>query len=296
LSLHIFPITLKQANALVAELHRHHKPARGHRFSIGVRDGDGVVHGAVIVGRPVGRKNPQYTWAEVTRLVTDGKYNACSKLYAAAHRSKLRDGFSIAGQTAATGMFLHGEDAELTSHKRENSDGRRNSTNGGRGRQPDKHGTNVETPLLPSTLRDAMYKLTKIAADGTDLPSAAADHKAVRVEHSLLAAPMIWATYRSEKRLRWKEACRWAASLTINGWKWRMPLVEEAFLLPDRSRTAHPLVDLVYFPDCDGEVIWTGTEQAADPGYAWYVNLYNGYPVWLHRSLECHARAVRDGQ
>ena len=78
---------------MVAELHRHHKPARGHRFSIGVRDGDGVVHGAVIVGRPVGRKNPQYTWAEVTRLVTDGKYNASSKLYAAASRICKEMGF-----------------------------------------------------------------------------------------------------------------------------------------------------------------------------------------------------------
>lgn len=87
------PLTLKQANDLVAALHRHHKPVVGHRFSIGVRDEIGVVHGAAIVGRPTGRKNPQYDWAEVTRLVTNGQKNACSILYAACARIAKEMGF-----------------------------------------------------------------------------------------------------------------------------------------------------------------------------------------------------------
>ena len=93
MSLRVFPATLKQANDLVAQLHRHHKPAQGHRFSIGVQDSDGVIHGAAIVGRPTGRRNPQYTWAEVTRLVTNGKHNACSKLYGAVARICKEMGF-----------------------------------------------------------------------------------------------------------------------------------------------------------------------------------------------------------
>lgn len=93
MSLRICPLTLKQANQLVAELHRHHKPAVGHRFSIGVKCEAGVLHGAAIVGRPTGRKNPQYDWAEVTRLVTNGKKNACSILYAAAARICKEMGF-----------------------------------------------------------------------------------------------------------------------------------------------------------------------------------------------------------
>lgn len=91
--LRIFPVTLKQANALVDELHRHHKRVVGHRFSIGVKDENGVVHGAAIIGRPTGRKNPQYDWAEVTRLVTDGTFNACSKLYGAAAKICKEMGF-----------------------------------------------------------------------------------------------------------------------------------------------------------------------------------------------------------
>lgn len=49
--------------------------------------------GAAIVGRPTGRRNPQYEWAEVTRLVTDGTKNACTKLYSACARTAKEMGF-----------------------------------------------------------------------------------------------------------------------------------------------------------------------------------------------------------
>ena len=39
MSITIRPLTLKQANALVASLHRHHKPIQGHRFTIGPENG-----------------------------------------------------------------------------------------------------------------------------------------------------------------------------------------------------------------------------------------------------------------
>jgi hypothetical protein len=48
--LKIVSLELKQANAFVEQHHRHHKPARGHRFSIGCVDADGVLRGACIVG------------------------------------------------------------------------------------------------------------------------------------------------------------------------------------------------------------------------------------------------------
>ena len=92
MGLKIVPLTLKQANAIVTNLHRHHKPSRGHRFSIGVAN-DGCLVGAAIIGRPVGRECPQYTWVEVARLVTDGTKNACSILYAAAARAAKEMGF-----------------------------------------------------------------------------------------------------------------------------------------------------------------------------------------------------------
>lgn len=89
----IKPLTLSQANALVARLHRHHKPTRGHRFSIGAFEGGNCV-GAAIVGRPVARLTAQYEVAEVLRLVTDGSKNACSFLYGACARIAKEMGFA----------------------------------------------------------------------------------------------------------------------------------------------------------------------------------------------------------
>lgn len=92
-SLFIIPLSLKDANALVSEWHRHHKPVVGHRFSIGVIDNDGIARGAAIVGRPVSRELDWNSIAEVTRLVTDGTKNSCSVLYAACARISAEMGF-----------------------------------------------------------------------------------------------------------------------------------------------------------------------------------------------------------
>ena len=44
------PINLKTANAFVQQYHRHHKPTRGHKFSIGVSE-NGALVGVAICGR-----------------------------------------------------------------------------------------------------------------------------------------------------------------------------------------------------------------------------------------------------
>lgn len=86
------PLTLAQANDLVARWHRHHKPAHAHRYSIGALK-HGRLVGAVIVARPRARLTPQYEVAEVVRLVTDGTRNAPSFLYARAARVADEMGF-----------------------------------------------------------------------------------------------------------------------------------------------------------------------------------------------------------
>ncbi len=91
-NMRILPLTLAQANELCVAWHRHHKPAQGHRFSVGAIVGVDIV-GAAITGRPVGRKTDQYLVAEVTRLVTNGRKNACSLLYAASARVAREMGF-----------------------------------------------------------------------------------------------------------------------------------------------------------------------------------------------------------
>ena len=49
--------------------------------------------GAATVGRPTARNTPQYSVAKITRLVTDGTFNACSFLYGAAARVAKEMGF-----------------------------------------------------------------------------------------------------------------------------------------------------------------------------------------------------------
>ena len=90
--LELVPISLKEANAFVAQYHRHHKPVVGHKFSVAASDGEKIV-GVAIVGRPVSRYMDDGWTLEVNRLCTDGTRNACSFLYSAAWRAAKNMGY-----------------------------------------------------------------------------------------------------------------------------------------------------------------------------------------------------------
>ena len=92
MSLEIVPISLKEANVFVEEHHRHHHKTVGHKFSIGCSDGYKIV-GVAIVGRPVARHLDDGWTLEVNKLCTDGTYNGCSMLYAAAWRAARAMGY-----------------------------------------------------------------------------------------------------------------------------------------------------------------------------------------------------------
>ena len=89
-------VELAEANAFVAEHHRHHMPVVGHLFSLGAVLGNKVV-GVAIVGRPVSRRRDDGSTAEVARLCTDGTRNACSFLYGRAARAAFALGFKRIG-------------------------------------------------------------------------------------------------------------------------------------------------------------------------------------------------------
>ena len=88
----IKPTTLKQANAYVEAVHRHHGRVVGHKWSLAAFK-DGRLCGVAIVGRPTGRRLDDGNTLEVTRLCTDGTRNACSMLYAAAWRAARAMGY-----------------------------------------------------------------------------------------------------------------------------------------------------------------------------------------------------------
>lgn len=82
----IRPVTFREACEFVQELHRHHKPPRGHKFSISVWDEEGCMRGVAMIGRPVARSYDTGLVAEVNRTCTDGCPNANSALYGASWR------------------------------------------------------------------------------------------------------------------------------------------------------------------------------------------------------------------
>lgn len=88
----LIPVSLAEANAFVQRHHRHHKPVRGHKFSIGC-SADGRLAAVAIVGRPVSRYLDDGATLEVNRLCSDGTKNACSFLYAAAARAAKAMGY-----------------------------------------------------------------------------------------------------------------------------------------------------------------------------------------------------------
>lgn len=91
--LRLIPVTLREANAYVARLHRHHDPVTGHRWSIGVAN-NGVLVGVAICEQAKARLESPFM-AEVTRVCTDGTKNACSILYAACARTAEAMGYDM---------------------------------------------------------------------------------------------------------------------------------------------------------------------------------------------------------
>lgn len=87
MTLHLQPITFREASVFVREHHRHHAPSQGHKFSIAANDGERVV-GVIVIGRPVSRHLDNGWTLEVTRCcVLEGIKNGASFLYGAAWRA-----------------------------------------------------------------------------------------------------------------------------------------------------------------------------------------------------------------
>lgn len=91
--LRVIPVTFRQACKFVADLHRHNKPPRGHKFSIGVVDDEGKLVGVAMAGRPIARALDDGLTLEINRTCTNGARNANSKLYGACWRAAKAMGY-----------------------------------------------------------------------------------------------------------------------------------------------------------------------------------------------------------
>lgn len=125
-------------------------------------------------------------------------------------------------------------------------------------------------------------------------------HQIVRIEHQLLAKPLFVAAHFSPTRMNWTDAKKWAEAHMIGNHSCRLPTVEEAFFIPDRSK--YPAFDREVFIGADENWpwIWTSTPDAEDPespsGDAWLVYLGLGDSARSYQYFEGQVLAVRAGQ
>jgi Protein of unknown function (DUF1566) len=137
-----------------------------------------------------------------------------------------------------------------------------------------------------------MSRFTKIGADGAKLGDDATEWVAVLDNTTQL----IW-TVEETKRLTWKKAKAAVEKLDTAGFTdWRLPTVEELFLLADRTKHS-PAIDTAFFPDCKSDWYWTSTPAAHSPGdCAWFVGFGNGGAGWYGQDGGAYVRAVRASQ
>ena len=145
-------------------------------------------------------------------------------------------------------------------------------------------------------------KYTKLDANLNPLPDdhpndGADKHLLVRVEHPMLVGSIIVSAYRAAVRETFEDAKKIAEGFTIQGHACRAMTVEEAFFIPDRTRSEVGL-DTNFFPDADGyEGTWTGDADSTSPRVlAWYVDLGNGNCDWGYQSGRGRVRPVLAGQ
>ena len=87
------PISLRDANAFVDALHRHHHAVVRDKFRVAAEQ-DGRIVGVAQMARPVSRALDDGKTIEVVRLCTDGTRNACSFLYGKAARIAQEMGYA----------------------------------------------------------------------------------------------------------------------------------------------------------------------------------------------------------
>lgn len=186
--LRLWPCTLEEADEMVKLWHRHHKAAKFHRWSHGLKN-NGIPCGAAIVGRPKARNTPQYTVAEVTRLVTDGTKNACSMLYSAAARAADSKGYDliqtfILASESGTSLYAAGWVRD------EHEDGSPVLTDGGTWNRPSRGGRRDDQPQEP---KQRFYRILtngrtsqSIGEEGSRDEASDADSLLARSEHRRL--------------------------------------------------------------------------------------------------------------
>jgi len=108
------------------------------------------------------------------------------------------------------------------------------------------------------------------------------------------ASGLMWTKATIAKDKPHKQAEAAVKKIDTAGHKdWRLPAVEELFLLADRTRKS-PAIDTDAFPDTANDWYWTSTDSQWAPGAsAWVVGFSLGDADYSHRYNHACVRAVR---
>jgi hypothetical protein len=138
-----------------------------------------------------------------------------------------------------------------------------------------------------------MSRFVKLGPDFLPLTADATGHPFVLDTQQNL---IFTVEHLSTKRVDHETAEKLAADCALGGaTDWRLPTVEELFLVCDRSKH-DPAIDTDAFPGTKSDWYWTGTRAAWSPASAaWFVLLGNGYADNSHRHNDAFVRAVRSG-
>ncbi|MEO8466282.1 MAG: DUF1566 domain-containing protein [Gammaproteobacteria bacterium] len=143
----------------------------------------------------------------------------------------------------------------------------------------------------------AQARFTKISATGKPLAAAAKTWPVVSDQKT----DRMWAT-KPIAVADWKPATIKKIEAQLRESKlggfddWRIPTVEELFVLADRTRT-NPAIDEKFFPKCPSDWFWSSSPYAPSPGdCAWFVSFYSGLAYCYNRLSYGFVRAVRGGQ
>lgn len=94
LKLETVPISFKEACNFINKYHRHHMAPQGHKFSIGLSDGENLV-GVIMAGNPVSRHMDDGRTLEITRCCLRSSIykNGVSKLFSAVYQAAKAMGY-----------------------------------------------------------------------------------------------------------------------------------------------------------------------------------------------------------
>lgn len=103
---------------------------------------------------------------------------------------------------------------------------------------------------------------------------------------------LMWQKEGSQERLNYAQAEEFVAELNKEQYlNWRLPTVEELFLLVDRTRS-NPAINPLF--KCESAGFWSSTPYAAgNTDYAWFVGFYNGNVSGSYRDSDYFVRPVR---